>query len=142
MDEDEVLNKITRLLEKGCTMLATHHDCGAPLFRCQGEVVCPVCSFPDEAVLAERPVFPESREDESDHERELTVAPAARENGSKTDKGKVTDDEVVQARSRLRASLIARLDELSREIKSERDLDRLKRLLDCAEGLLRVLDLL
>ncbi len=49
MDEDEVLSKITRLLEQGCTMLATHHDCGAPLFRCQGEVVCPVCSFPDKS---------------------------------------------------------------------------------------------
>lgn len=142
MDEDEVLNKITRLLEKGCTMLATHHDCGAPLFRCQGEVVCPVCSFPDEPGLAEKSVIKESREDEPDHERELTGAPAARENRSKTDKGKVKDDEVVEARSRLRASLIARLDELSREIILERDLDRLKRLLDCAEGLVRVLDLL
>jgi uncharacterized Zn finger protein (UPF0148 family) len=48
MDEDEVLSKITRLLEQGCTMLATHHDCGAPLFRRQGEVVCPVCSFADD----------------------------------------------------------------------------------------------
>lgn len=26
-------------------MLATHHGCGAPLFRYKGEVVCPVCSF-------------------------------------------------------------------------------------------------
>jgi UPF0148 protein len=47
MDEDYVLGKITRLLEQGCTMLATHHSCGAPLFRCKGEVVCPVCSFPE-----------------------------------------------------------------------------------------------
>ncbi len=29
----------------GGTMLASHHDCGAPLFRYKGEVVCPVCSF-------------------------------------------------------------------------------------------------
>ena len=54
-------------------------------------------------------------------------------------KGKATDDEVVEARSRLRASLIARLDELSAGIRSEQDLDRLKKMLDCAEGLLRVL---
>jgi len=53
MDEDEVLSKITRLLERGCTMLASHHDCGAPFFRCQGEVVCPVCSFAgDEGAMA------------------------------------------------------------------------------------------
>jgi len=54
MEEDEVLSKITRLLERGCTMLATHHDCGAPLFRCQGVIVCPVCSFQDEQVHGEQ----------------------------------------------------------------------------------------
>lgn len=45
MDEEEAIKRITRLLEMGGTMLATHHDCGAPLFRYKGEVVCPVCSF-------------------------------------------------------------------------------------------------
>jgi UPF0148 protein len=45
MDEEEKIKKITKLLEQGCTMLAAHHDCGAPLFRCKGEVLCPVCSF-------------------------------------------------------------------------------------------------
>jgi UPF0148 protein len=44
MDEEEKLKRITRLLEKGCTMLANHHDCGAPLFRCKGAIVCPICS--------------------------------------------------------------------------------------------------
>ena len=44
MNEEEKLMRITGLLEKGCTMLATHHDCGAPLFRCKGEIVCPICS--------------------------------------------------------------------------------------------------
>ena len=54
MNEDEVLAKITRLLEKGCTMLASHHDCGAPLFRCQGDIVCPVCSFQEEPLSTMR----------------------------------------------------------------------------------------
>lgn len=44
MNEEEKLKKITRLLEKGCTMLANHHDCGAPLFRCNGKILCPICS--------------------------------------------------------------------------------------------------
>lgn len=26
-------------------MLATHHECGAPMFRYQGKVLCPVCDF-------------------------------------------------------------------------------------------------
>lgn len=53
MDEEEAIKRITRLLEMGGTMLATHHDCGAPLFRYKGEVVCPVCSF--EEVGAAKP---------------------------------------------------------------------------------------
>lgn len=45
MEEEEAIKRISRLLEMGGTMLANHHDCGAPLFRYKGEVVCPVCSF-------------------------------------------------------------------------------------------------
>ena len=45
MDEEEKLKRITRLLEQGCTMLAAHHDCGAPLFRRKGEIICPICSL-------------------------------------------------------------------------------------------------
>jgi len=54
MDEEEAIKRMTRLLEMGGTMLATHHECGAPLFRYKGEVVCPVCSF-EEAGAAEIP---------------------------------------------------------------------------------------
>src|SRR5208337_3032369 len=41
--EDKDLEKVTRMLERGGTMLAKHCDCGAPLFKYQGKVVCPVC---------------------------------------------------------------------------------------------------
>lgn len=52
------------------------------------------------------------------------------------------DKEVAEAKDILRTSLIARLNEISGAIGSEGDLDRLKKLLDCAEGLLSVLRLL
>src|SRR5665648_52917 len=43
--DDEDLKKISRLLEVGATMLADHcTECGAPLFRYHGEVLCPLCS--------------------------------------------------------------------------------------------------
>jgi len=153
MEEDEVLSKITRLLERGCTMLATHHDCGAPLFRCQGEIVCPVCSFQDKQVHGEQlsgagrkaPEPLGSEEDEPDHE---PVAPLMQAAGKSlpgeprnTDPfvGERGADGLMEAKAGLRASLIARLAELSAGIRSEQDLDRLKKMLDCAEGLLRVL---
>jgi UPF0148 protein len=44
-ESDDKIQMITKLLEKGGTMLATHHDCGAPMFRYHGKIVCPVCDF-------------------------------------------------------------------------------------------------
>ncbi|WNY28987.1 hypothetical protein MmiEs2_12000 [Methanimicrococcus stummii] len=42
---DESVKKIARFLENGGTMLANHCDnCGAPLFRFKGEIICPLCS--------------------------------------------------------------------------------------------------
>jgi UPF0148 protein len=41
--EDKNLEKVTRMLERGGTMLAKHCECGAPMFKYQGKVVCPVC---------------------------------------------------------------------------------------------------
>ncbi len=42
--DDDNIQKISRMLEIGGTMLAQHcNACGAPLFRYQGRVLCPVC---------------------------------------------------------------------------------------------------
>ncbi|WP_406660568.1 Sjogren's syndrome/scleroderma autoantigen 1 family protein [Methanolobus sp. ZRKC3] len=42
--EDDKVQKISNMLEIGATMLAQHCTiCGAPMFRYQGRVLCPVC---------------------------------------------------------------------------------------------------
>lgn len=41
--EDVDLQKVTKMLERGGTMLAKHCECGSPMFKYQGRVVCPVC---------------------------------------------------------------------------------------------------
>ncbi len=132
MDEDEVLSKITRLLEQGCTMLATHHDCGAPLFRCQGEVVCPVCSFPDKPNSPAK-VQPSGLSGEKLDERSNLGRAHLLENG------KHGDEELSVAIGSLRAALLARLRELTAVVQDEHDLHMLKRQLDILEGLLRIL---
>ena len=190
MQEDEVLAKITKLLERGCTMLASHHDCGAPLFRCQGDIVCPVCSFEDESISAMREPASEAVSGEEERRSDLSRAqllqmhetPSRR--GIKKDRSdrsaeKVEPDqsadigqtdrsservepdqsaEIGQSdRSRegypsiqdevqfhsvendLRSALLFRLHELTASLRAEQDLDKLKRLLDCLEALLRVL---
>ena len=190
MEEDEVLAKITKLLERGCTMLASHHDCGAPLFRCQGDIVCPVCSFEDESVSAMRRPASEAVSGEEERRQDLSRAqlmqihetPSRR--GIKKDRSdrsaeKVEPDQSAERgqpdrsservepdqsaeigqsdRSRegytsiqdevqfhsvendLRSALLFRLHELTASLRAEQDLDKLKRLLDCLEALLRVL---
>jgi len=144
MDEDEVLSKITRLLEQGCTMLATHHDCGAPLFRCQGEVVCPVCSFPDKppspatagpsglAAQGDK-LIPEGEPLSHGVASERLMGPETKD--AVRDQGE--DVEFLRARALLRASLLLRLGELTVGLEVEQDLDRMKKQLDCIEGLLR-----
>jgi len=47
--EDKDLEKVTKMLERGGTMLAKHCECGAPLFKYQGKVVCPVCDAKNQA---------------------------------------------------------------------------------------------
>ena len=148
MNEDEVLSKITKLLEQGCTMLATHHDCGAPLFRRQGEVVCPVCSFadePDSSTRAQPSGLSGAELDEGSNfdrahlqERgEISDLPAGKE-AKHAHKGEQDDEEFMAAIVNLRASLLHSLQEITVVLEDERDLDRLKKQLDCLEVLLRV----
>jgi UPF0148 protein len=43
-NDDDKIQKISKMLEIGGTMLAQHCDsCGAPMFRYKGDVRCPVC---------------------------------------------------------------------------------------------------
>lgn len=166
MNEDEVLAKITRLLEKGCTMLASHHDCGAPLFRCQGDIVCPVCSFQEEPLSAMRVPATEAgwgkdertpdpcreqppqmqkkspgsamKEDHPGHS--VAEGQLGRSMGRSQLDHSIQDDVLLgSVKDNLRSVLLLRLRELTDSLRAEQDLDKLERLLDCLEALLRVL---
>ncbi len=158
MDEDAVLSKITHLLEKGCTMLAMHHDCGAPLFRCKGEIVCPVCSFPEPSDDTNEPVAASSLNETlqampglsssslSSHRLPSPLADMTSEAGRVSERdeglqcsGRARDEEWISLSGRLRACLLHRLQGFAEAMAAEQDLDRLKKELDCVEGLLRVL---
>ena len=190
MDEDEVLSKITKLLEQGCTMLASHHDCGAPLFRCQGEIVCPVCSFEQpllsvskgasaDAVWSEgegrsdpyraqssqmHKTSPRSGRDgdqsgrsvegyRSDQSIGVDITSRSVE-GHRSDQSvgrdrsdsqieanlPIQDDlQLLSAKGDLRSAILLRLKELTFSLSTEQDLDKLRRILDCLEALLRTL---
>lgn len=106
MDEEEAIRRITRLLEMGGTMLATHHDCGAPLFRYKGEVVCPVCSF--EEVGRAKSASKEER-----------VAVESREGPSNTGRGSITATEREEASGSGLGAGVGRLESSSSEPQDE-----------------------
>jgi UPF0148 protein len=170
MEEEEAIKRITRLLEMGGTMLATHHDCGAPLFRYRGEVVCPVCSFEEvgasqvlshaEKVAAE----PEGRPSE----KERSIPAPEEERGSAADLGvkratKVVSphetrdygeiahresvsgkmgqkDEVDQAKGELQSAILQKIRDISEKMRDEEDLGRLKSQLEYVKEALKVLE--
>jgi UPF0148 protein len=44
--DDKELEQISKTLERGGTMLANHCEiCSSPLFKIEGKVTCPVCTF-------------------------------------------------------------------------------------------------
>jgi len=172
MDEDEVLSKITKLLEQGCTMLASHHDCGAPLFRCQGEIVCPVCSFEQPLLSASKGASADAvwseGEGRSDPYRAQSsqmhkTSPRSGRDGDQSGRSveghrsdqsvgrdrsdsqieanlPIQDDlQLLSAKDDLRSAILLRLKELTVSLSTEQDLDKLRRILDCLEALLRTL---
>ncbi len=147
MDEDEVLGKITKLLEQGCTMLATHHSCGAPLFRCKGEVVCPVCSFPDQGAAVDLGPEAGAEAEPSAGKREGPISetapsdvgrlPIAERPGIET--LAAGSDQQAAVEEEIRSAILDKLRELSGDLRREHDLSRLDGQLCCIDSAIRVL---
>lgn len=59
-EKDKKVKRIARFLELGGTMLAEHCKvCGAPKFRYQGTVICPICDVREEGEEEEEAPAPE-----------------------------------------------------------------------------------
>ncbi len=143
-----MLQSITRLLEQGCTMLATHHSCGAPLFRCKGQIVCPVCSFGEEGAVEAKEAVKEvpSRASGLGQVGEAHEgAKPSEEAEALVDKAKAGPVSGLAAQKEpgieedLRGSVLRKLKNLAEGMEREQDLDKLRKQLDCIEGALRVL---
>lgn len=62
-EKDQKVKRIARFLELGGTMLAEHcKDCGAPKFRYQGTVICPICDVQEEGETPEQVTEAEASE--------------------------------------------------------------------------------
>lgn len=122
-ETNDKLQRITKLLEIGGTMLANHHECGAPMFRYQGKVVCPVCDF----------------QEKPEPSRESKRAPEARK-AAKTQK---PESEPEQGNLQSVKHIIqAKIQDIAAGLEDETDLHRMKDKLDCIEQGIKILKLL
>jgi len=146
MDEEEMLKRMTKLLEQGCTMLANHHSCGAPLFRCKGEIICPACSLGESNVPAagvepipEVPLVQEEKAGRMAQAEGEELAPSVLQKCEAEASGR---DELGRALGLLRRVLLHRLKDLTGGVEGEGDLAKLRRQLDCIERIVNILEAL
>ena len=121
------MQKITKLLEKGGTMLAQSHDCGAPMFRFQGKVLCPVCDTETEEekkAAREQEALKRTVQKESISETPSRILDNGRDNGQ------------IAAMTRKKIQMI------SEGLENETDLHRIKEKLECIELGIKILKLL
>ncbi len=71
-EEDIKLDKIGKLLELGGTMLANHCECGAPLFRYHGNVICPICDSKSKNTIKSQPETKEKTSMKPEDKPQLT----------------------------------------------------------------------
>lgn len=124
IDENLKMQKITKLLEKGGTMLAQSHDCGAPMFRFQGKVLCPVC---DPGIEEEKRIA---------REQEALKRPLQKESVPETP-SRIQGDN-----GQIGAMTIKKILVIAEGLENETDLHRIKEKLECIELGIRILKLL
>lgn len=124
IDENLKMQKITKLLENGGTMLAQSHDCGAPMFRFHGKVLCPVC---DTGIGEEK---------KAAREPEVPKRPLQKENVPETPSRIQGDNTQIATMTKKKIQVIAE------DLENETDLHRIKEELECIELGIRILKLL
>ncbi len=124
-ETNDKLQRITKLLEIGGTMLANHHECGAPMFRYQGKIVCPVCDFQEKPEPA----------------REAKRAPEAQKS-AKTQKPELEPETEPGDLQPIKRIIRTKIHEIATSLEDETDLHRMKDKLDCIEQGIKILKLL
>ncbi len=131
-ESDDKIQMITKLLEKGGTMLATHHDCGAPMFRYQGKVICPVCDFQEKRQKQPE----ESKKQGNNLDRQQIVQ--SQQGSGYTEISENSSLPVLHI-----SNIIAKkIQNLTTNLETETELGRIKEKLECIELGVRILKIL
>ncbi len=120
--DDEELQQISKMLERGGKMLAAHcEQCQSPLFKYEGKTTCPVCEY--RAVQKSSQPAPQASETPSNQ----ATPQAVPETGQK-----ILLDQLV----------IETVSNVAFKMSTETDLTRIQLQLECIERGLRVLQLI
>jgi len=128
-DPDDKIQKITRLLEKGGTMLATHHECGAPMFRYQGKIGCPVCDFQEKEQINEL-------QETGKTDKQQTGQIQQKKEIAKTTATRSADVPVINK------IIMNKVYELTVSLENETELGRVRDKMECIEQGIKILKLL
>ncbi len=120
--DDEELQQISKMLERGGKMLAAHcEQCHSPLFKYEGTTTCPVCEYR----AVQKPSQPASQASEVSPSQ--ATPPAAHGTGQKVPLDQLIMDAVSS---------------LALKMSTETDLARMQIQLECIERGLRILQLI
>jgi len=143
IDEDRKIQMITRLLEKGGTMLATHHECGAPLFRYQGKVLCPVCNFQEKQEVRKQEVSKEARiEKEPEITRRSEITREAAEQREIRPEIRSAEEPQTADYDQIATLTRNKVHSIAISLESETDLQRVKEKMECIELGIKILKLM
>lgn len=126
-------------------MLATHHDCGAPMFRYQGKVICPVCEFQERKQEQQQQQYqqknqPEEFEKQRKKIEEQQIGQGQQSLGSPGISGvSGSSSQTVLPISNIIANKIRNL---TASLETEAELGRIKDKMECIERGVRILKLL
>lgn len=139
LDENQKIQKITDLLVKGGTMLANHHDCGAPMFRYKGKIICPVCDIGGEIPGSTR--MPAKDKAAvimgAEQETQEKISPSARSVEQAEKKHPLASP--AQSYMELENHVRNKVNVLARTLEDETELQRLKDKMECIETGIRIL---
>lgn len=140
-DSDDNIQKITKLLEKGGTMLATHHECGAPMFRYQGKIICPVCDSQEKKQIVE-PQETGKTEKQQKQQVEWTEQGQQKKNLAVHVQITPQSADISQISEKINYIIINKVRELAASLENEAEIARIKDKMECIEQGLKILKLL
>ena len=138
-EEDIKLEKISKFLEQGGTMLAQHCECGVPLFRFKGKVICPICDSNSNKVENKQKEIEISKESAiKQSPSQISIPPPNIQSNAFI--GIQPEVMSLETSEFIKKTLINKIVQLSLDLQRETDLSRIKQQIEAIESGTKALD--